>query len=49
MMQDRRGKSILTIRDQHTAPELRRRRLLTLLQSFLMRRYRVAAVRRRPR
>jgi isocitrate lyase len=37
---DRRGRSILSIRDQTTAPPVRRRRLMTLIQVFLMHRYR---------
>jgi Isocitrate lyase family len=37
---DRRGRSILSIRDQHTAPSIRRRRLMTLVQLFLIHRYR---------
>ncbi|MDA1185220.1 MAG: isocitrate lyase ICL2 [Acidobacteria bacterium] len=44
MIQDRRGRSILTIRDQNTMPRLRQRRLMTLLQMFLIRRYRAASV-----
>lgn len=44
MIQDRRGRAILTIRDQNTTPELRQRRLMTLLQLFLIRRYRAASV-----
>jgi isocitrate lyase len=42
---DRRGRSILSIRDQNTFdPSLRRKRLMTLLQLFLMHRYRAASV-----
>ncbi len=37
---DRRGRSILSIRDQTTAPPVRRRRLMTLIQLYLMHRYR---------
>jgi isocitrate lyase len=37
---DRRGRCILSIRDQTTAPTIRRRRLMTLLQLFLSHRYR---------
>ncbi len=37
---DRRGRSILSIRDQNTAPSIRRRRLMTLVQLFLIHRYR---------
>ena len=43
-IQDRRGRNILMIRDQHTLPELRQRRLMTLLQLFLIHRYRAASV-----
>jgi isocitrate lyase len=43
-IQDRRGKTILTIRDQNTLPALRRRRLMTLLQLFLIHRYKVGSV-----
>jgi isocitrate lyase len=41
---DRRGRSILSIRDQNTAPPIRRRRLMTLVQLFLIHRYRAASV-----
>lgn len=44
-IQDRRGRSILSIRDQNTFdPALRRRRLMTLLHLFLIHRYRAASV-----
>jgi isocitrate lyase len=43
-IQDRRRKTILTIRDQNTLPSLRRRRLMTLLQLFLIHRYKVGSV-----
>jgi len=36
---DRRGRSILSIRDQNTDPSIRRRRLMTLVQLFLIHRY----------
>jgi isocitrate lyase len=36
---DRRGRSILSIRDQNTEPSIRRRRLMTLIQLFLIHRY----------
>ncbi len=39
-IQDRRGRSILSIRDQNTASSIRRRRLMTLVQLFMMHRYR---------
>ncbi len=41
---DRRGRSILSIRDQNTDPAVRRRRLMTLVQVFLMHRYRADSV-----
>ncbi|MBA2373340.1 MAG: isocitrate lyase family protein [Chloroflexi bacterium] len=41
---DRRGRSILSIRDQTTAPSIRRRRLMTLVQLFLIHRYRAASM-----
>ena len=36
---DRRGRSILSIRDQNTGESVRRRRLMTLVQLFLIHRY----------
>ncbi|MEP6667392.1 MAG: isocitrate lyase [Nocardioidaceae bacterium] len=41
---DRRGRSILSIRDQHTSPSIRRRRLMTLVQLFLIHRYRAGSL-----
>jgi isocitrate lyase len=42
---DRRGRTILSVRDQNTfAPELRRRRLMTLMHLFLIHRYRASAI-----
>ena len=41
---DRRGRSILSIRDQNTAPSIRRRRLMTLVQLFLIHRYRARSL-----
>jgi len=41
---DRRGRSILSIRDQNTAPSIRRRRLMTLIQLFLIHRYRARSI-----
>ena len=41
---DRRGLSILSIRDQNTAPSIRRRRLMTLVQLFLIHRYRAGSL-----
>ena len=43
-VQDRRGRSILSIRDQNTAPSIRRRRLMTLVQLFLIHRYRARSL-----
>jgi isocitrate lyase len=43
--QDRRGRTILSVRDQNTLdPRLRRKRLMTLVQLFLIHRYRANAV-----
>jgi isocitrate lyase len=41
---DRRGRSILSIRDQNTEPAIRRRRLMTLVQLFLIHRYRAGSI-----
>ncbi len=41
---DRRGRKILSIRDQNTAPSIRRRRLMMLVQLFLMHRYQADSV-----
>jgi isocitrate lyase len=41
---DRRGRSILSVRDQTTDPAVRRRRLMTLIQLFLMHRYQADSV-----
>jgi len=43
-IQDRRGRTILSIRDQHTQPTHRRKRLMTLAQLFLMHRYKAGCV-----
>ncbi|HVZ37572.1 MAG TPA: isocitrate lyase ICL2 [Polyangiaceae bacterium] len=43
-LQDRRGRQILSIRDQNTEPSLRRKRLMTLAQLFLIHRYKAASV-----
>ena len=43
-MLDRHGLSILSIRDQNTSPAIRRRRLMTLIQLFLIHRYRAGSV-----
>ena len=41
---DRRGRSILSIRDQNTAASIRRRRLMTLVQLFLIHRYHASSL-----
>ena len=41
---DRRGRSILSIRDQNTAAPIRKRRLMTLVQLFLIHRYRAGSL-----
>jgi isocitrate lyase len=41
---DRRDRSILSIRDQNTAAPIRRRRLMTLVQLFLIHRYRAGSL-----
>jgi isocitrate lyase len=42
---DRRGRTILSVRDQNTlVPALRRRRLMTLMHLFLIHRYRASAI-----
>ena len=43
-IQDRRGRSILSVRDQNTTPGLRRKRLMALLHLFLIHRYEAASV-----
>ena len=44
-IQDRRGRNILSIRDQNTFDtQLRRKRLMTLAQLFLVHRYKIASV-----
>ena len=43
-IQDRRCRSILSIRDQNTAPSIRRQRLMTLVQLFLIHRYRASSI-----
>ena len=43
-MLDRHGLSILSIRDQNTASSIRRRRLMTLAQLFLIHRYRAGSL-----
>jgi isocitrate lyase len=43
-IQDRRGRSILSIRDQNTLVPLRKKRLMTLTQLFLIHRYNASSV-----
>jgi len=43
-IQDRRGRSILSIRDQNTLPPVRKKRLMTIAQLFLIHRYNASAV-----
>lgn len=45
VIQDRKGRNILSIRDQNNFdPNLRKKRLMTLLQLFLMHRYKIYSV-----
>jgi isocitrate lyase len=44
MIQDRRGRAILSIRDQNARPAIRQKRLMTLVQLFLIHRYKVGSV-----
>jgi isocitrate lyase len=43
-IQDRRGRIILSVRDQNTTPPLRKKRLMTLLHLFLIHRYKAGSV-----
>ena len=43
-LQDRHGRNFLSVRDQNTLPVLRKRRLMTLAQLFLIHRYAATAV-----
>ena len=43
-LQDRHGRNFLSVRDQNTVPALRKRRLMTLVQLFLIHRYAASAV-----
>ncbi len=43
-IQDRQGRSILSVRDQNTDPAFRRKRLMTLLHLYLIHRYEAASV-----
>ena len=42
--QDRKGQRMLLVRDQHTEPAFRNKRLMMLAHLFLIHRYKVAAV-----
>jgi isocitrate lyase len=42
--QDRRGRNLLSVRDQNTVAPLRQRRIMTLVQLFLIHRYKADAV-----
>ena len=44
VIQDRRGRAILSVRDQNTHESLRRKRLMTLLHLFLITRYKAASI-----
>jgi len=43
-LQDRRDRNILSVRDQNTIAQLRKKRLMTLVQLFLIHRYAATAV-----
>jgi isocitrate lyase len=43
-IQDRRGRNILSVRDQNTVAPLRKKRLMTLVQLFLIHRYNASSV-----
>ena len=43
-VQDRRGRTFLLVHDQNTAAPVRRRRMMTLVQLFLIHRYKASAV-----
>jgi isocitrate lyase len=43
-IQDRRGRIILSMRDQNTVPPLRKKRLMTLVHLFLIHRYKAGSV-----
>jgi isocitrate lyase len=43
-IQDRRGRHILSIRDQNTLPPVRKKRLMTVTQLFLIHRYNASSV-----
>jgi isocitrate lyase len=43
-IQDRRGRSIISVRDQNTAVPMRQKRLMTIAQLFLVHRYKAVSV-----
>ncbi|MGA3193375.1 MAG: isocitrate lyase ICL2 [Terriglobales bacterium] len=43
-LQDRRGRNLLSVRDQNTQTQYRKKRLMTLMQLFLIHRYAASAV-----
>jgi len=43
-VQDRRGRNFLSVRDQNTVGPLRKKRMMTLVQLFLIHRYKASAV-----
>jgi len=43
-VQDRRGRNFLSVRDQNTVAPLRKKRMMTLVQLFLIHRYKASAV-----
>ncbi len=43
-IQDRRGRSLISVRDQNTAESMRRKRLMTVAQLFLIHRYKAVSV-----
>jgi len=43
-IQDRRGRTILSVRDQNTDESMRRKRLMTLIHLFLIHRYKAGSV-----
>ncbi len=43
-VQDRRGRNLLSVRDQNTVAPLRKKRMMTLVQLFLIHRYKASAV-----
>jgi len=43
-IQDRRGQNILSVRDQNTVAPLRKKRMMTLIQLFLIHRYKASSV-----